>query len=42
MIVAKEIIREDIAKVRALLLKVLGTDEYAEMSRMGGLTNHTY
>ena len=39
---AKEIIREDIAKVRALLLKVLGTDEYAEMSRMGGLTNHTY
>ena len=39
---AKEIIREDIAKVRALLLRVLGTDEYAEMSRMGGLTNHTY
>lgn len=39
---AKEIIREDIPVVKELMLKVLGTDDYAELSRMGGLTNHTY
>lgn len=39
---AKEIVKEDIALVKDLLLKVLGTDEYADLSRMGGLTNHTY
>ncbi len=39
---AREIVVEDIAKVKELLLKVLGTEEYADMSRMGGLTNHTY
>ncbi len=39
---AREIVKEDIAKVKALLLKVLGTEEYVDMSRMGGLTNHTY
>ena len=39
---AKEIIREDIPVVIELMLKVLGTDDYAELSRMGGLTNHTY
>ncbi len=39
---AREIIKEDISKVKELLLKVLGTDEYKELSRMGGLTNHTY
>ena len=39
---AREIISADIASVKALLLKVLGTEEYADLSRMGGLTNHTY
>lgn len=39
---AKEIVKEDIPKVRELLAKVLGTDGYADISRMGGLTNHTY
>lgn len=39
---AKEIILEDIPVVKELMLKVLGTDDYAELSRMGGLTNHTY
>lgn len=39
---AKEIVKEDIAKVKELLLKVIGTDEYSDLSRMGGLTNHTY
>ncbi len=39
---AKEILVEDISKVKELLLKVLGNGEYAEISRMGGLTNHTY
>ena len=39
---AREIIKEDIPKIKELLLKVLETDEYADLSRMGGLTNHTY
>ena len=39
---AKEIILEDIPVVKELMLKVLGTDNYVDLSRMGGLTNHTY
>lgn len=39
---AREIVKEDIAKVKELLRMVLGADNYAEISRMGGLTNHTY
>lgn len=39
---AKEIIREDVPKIKELTLKVLGTDSYVDLSRMGGLTNHTY
>lgn len=39
---AREIIKEDIPKIKELLLKVLGNDEYINLSRMGGLTNHTY
>lgn len=39
---AREIIKEDIAKVKQLLNLVLSTDEYDDLSRMGGLTNHTY
>ena len=39
---AREIIKDDIPKVKALLLKVFDTDEYSDLSRMGGLTNHTY
>jgi len=39
---AREVIREDIAKVKQLMNLVLGTDEYVDLSRMGGLTNHTY
>ena len=39
---AKEIISADIISIKALLSKVLGTEEYADLSRMGGLTNHTY
>ena len=39
---AKEIIIDDIPIVKELMLKVLGTDKYADLSRMGGLTNHTY
>lgn len=38
----KEIVQEDLQKVTVLLQKVLGTDRYAEIERMGGLTNHTY
>ncbi|MBO5196055.1 MAG: phosphotransferase family protein [Clostridia bacterium] len=39
---AREIVKEDIAKVKELLSNVLGTDEYTDLARMGGLTNHTY
>lgn len=39
---AKEIIREDIPKIEALLTEVLGNAQYTDLSRMGGLTNHTY
>ncbi len=39
---AKEILKEDIPQIKALTLKVLGTENYADISRMGGLTNHTY
>lgn len=39
---AREIITADIGPVKALLLKVLGTEEYTDIARMGGLTNHTY
>ena len=39
---AKEILQEDIPKIQELVQKVLGADHYAQLSRMGGLTNHTY
>ena len=39
---AREIIPEDISHVKTLLLKALGTEEYLDINRMGGLTNHTY
>ncbi len=39
---AKGIITEDVPKVEALLTQVLGTADYTELARMGGLTNHTY
>ena len=39
---AREIVKEDIAKVKELLKNVVGSDSYSELSRMGGLTNHTY
>ena len=39
---AKEIIKEDVPKVQAMLQQVLGTAAYTDLTRMGGLTNHTY
>lgn len=39
---AREIIAEDIPKVKALLQSVLQVEDYADIARMGGLTNHTY
>ncbi len=39
---AKEVLIEDISVIKGLMLKVLGTDDYADLSRLGGLTNHTY
>lgn len=39
---AKEILVEDIPKIKNLLSTVFESDDYADISRMGGLTNHTY
>ena len=39
---AVEIIQQDVPRIKELVLKALGTDRYAELSRLGGLTNHTY
>lgn len=38
----KEIIKEDIEKVRSLIKEVLGVDSYTYIERMRSLTNHTY
>ena len=38
----REIIQTDLPKVAQLLETVLGTPNYQSISRMGGLTNHTY
>jgi len=39
---AKEILTQDIEKVSALLQEVVHVSSYSTISRMGGLTNHTY
>lgn len=39
---AKEIEKNDVPKIKALTKEVLGTDSFKDLSRMGGLTNHTY
>ncbi len=39
---AKEIVREDLDRVKELLGQVLGRADYAGIERMGGLTNRTY
>ena len=38
----KEIVVQDIDQIRDLLKKVTGSGEYTKISRLGGLTNHTY
>ena len=39
---AKEIVQEDLEKVKDLLNKAVGVCEYKSIERLGGLTNHTY
>lgn len=39
---AKEIVQRDVPLVRDLVQKVLFSEQYADICRMGGLTNHTY
>ena len=39
---AKEVLVEDVEKIKELALKVLGTDAIGEVARLGGMTNHTY
>lgn len=38
----KSFIQEDLKRISELLQKVLHTDHYVKIERMGGLTNHTY
>ena len=38
----KEILEQDIPRIRQLLREVLGDGDYQQIARMGGLTNHTY
>ena len=38
----REIIAQDVIKVKEILLGLFGSENYSELSRMGGLTNHTY
>ena len=42
MIIEREIVPEDVPQIKALLEKVLNSVSYTELSRLGGLTNHTY
>ena len=39
---AKEVLVEDVEKIKELALKVLGTDAIGDVARLGGMTNHTY
>ena len=39
---AREIVTADIEKVKELLRVAVGRNDYADISRMGGLTNRTY
>lgn len=39
---AREIDKNDVPKIKALVEKALGAGEPARIARMGGLTNHTY
>ena len=39
---AQKIIDQDLVLVKELMNNVLGTDRYADVQRLGGLTNHTY
>lgn len=36
------VIQQDVGRIQDLLQRVLGSADYLELSRMGGLTNHTY
>ncbi|MEE1060561.1 MAG: choline kinase family protein [Ruminococcus sp.] len=38
----REVLAIDIPKIKKLIFDVLGTENYTEICRMGGLTNHTY
>lgn len=39
---AREVLKEDIPKIKQLLFMVFGKDDFKDIFRMGGLTNHTY
>jgi len=39
---SRQVIQSDIPQIQELISAVLGTEEYTKLSRLGGLTNHTY
>jgi len=39
---SRKIIEGDVKRIKELALKVIGTDNFIALERMGGLTNHTY
>ncbi len=39
---AREVLKEDIPKIKQLLFMVFCKDDFKDIFRMGGLTNHTY
>lgn len=38
----REIVKEDIPEIKALLLKVFGSGDYIDIKRLGGMTNRSY
>lgn len=38
----REIVKEDIPEIKALLLKVFGSVDYKDIQRLGGMTNRSY
>ena len=42
VVIVKDIEKNDIAYIKQLLKEAVGSDEYTNLERLGGLTNHTY
>ena len=42
VVIEREILKEDIPQIKDMLESAVGSNEYASIERLGGLTNHTY